>query len=198
MIEQAGASKIFQLKGGLLDRPRTLVIAPDRMSYETRNLRDESFESIAKQDVCDVIFHSEPIELYHVRLGHRFQISVRSSAATTLNIRCYNYFGLNRRYGDDYTEISGLIWKYYLADVLQRHLDYLSNGGRLDLLGVGVTFDGITFKQQTYHWKAVSLFEYYDYFAVSVKETPHVYFSQTFRAWGAEMLFAIVRSLAVN
>ncbi len=189
--------KQYELQSGLLGRLRKLILTPDFLEFENKDLKGNEFTRLNKSDIIDFKHGIESIVWYRFIVGQKFVITFKDKKNKELKISFKNYFGLRSNYEQIYSDIVDDIWKFYQEDIVDHHLDKFNRNEELQLKGVIINKKGVGFANggETIKWAELSVKDYYEYFAIYNTHNPDVHLRISFNEYESEILWSIIRTI---
>lgn len=189
--------KEYKIKTGLLDRPRTLILAKDYIEFENKNLKSDLFTQLLKSDIVDFKRSLERIIWYEFSVGYVYSLSFLDKNNKPLDISFRNYLGLQPTYGQFYSELITLIWEYYFTDVVNTDLDKIYSNEELKINNLKIGLGGVEFTdtKELIDWKNLDHKEYFGYFAIHKSGNSKIHRTYNFNEWNSERLFCIIRTI---
>ena len=187
--------KRYELKSGLFDRQRKLVLSEEYVEFENKDLRGKEFTRFNKAEIVDFKHGMDWIVWYKFTVGRQFSIAFKDKRNKELKVVFKSYFGLYSHYHQMYSNIVDEIWRYYHLDIVDKYLDRFYNNEELCLQGLKLNQSGIQLAGQNsvLAWDRVDIKEYYRYFAICDKQNPQVHSRIRYNEYETETLWSIVK-----
>jgi hypothetical protein len=189
--------KEYWLTSGLLDRKRRLILTPDFVEFENRDLNGSEFTRLDKSDIVDFRHSVEAIVWYKFVVGRHFSFNIKDRANRELRFSFDSYFGFRKESARHYASIVGDIWEYYQTDILNTYLKRYYEQEELKLCGIGISLMGIELVDRNAFlvWDQVRIKKYYQYFAIYDKNMPESHARISYNQYGARTLSAMLRTI---
>lgn len=189
--------KHYELKSGLLDRHRKLVLTEEYVEFENKDLIGQEFTRFNKTDIVDFKHGMDWIVWYKFTVGRQFSITFKDKRGKELKIIFKSYFGLNSHYHQLYSDIVDDIWTYYHKNIVDKYLDRFYNNEELSLQGLKLNQSGIqlTGQSSVLPWERVDMKEYYRYFAIFDKENPQIHSRVSYNEYETEILWSVIKTI---
>jgi hypothetical protein len=189
--------KQYELKSGLLDRQRKLILTEEYVEFEEKDLKGQEFTRLDKTDIVDFKHGMDWIVWYKFTVGRQFSITFKDKENNELKILFKSYFGFNSHYHQMYAEIVDDIWKYYHQDIVNKYLDKFYNNDELRIRELKINQNGIELPGQSsiLTWGRVNIKEYYRYFAICDKENPQIHSRVSHNEYETEILWSTVKTI---
>lgn len=187
--------KAYELKSGLFDRKRKLILADGYLEFENKDRRGKEFTRLNKDNITDFKHGTDWIIWYRFIVGRQFSITFKDTANREFKIRFKTYFGLNHHYIQMYSDIVDDIWDYYHQEIVDRYLSRLLNKEELIIQGLRISEQGIRLREQQslLPWTRIKIKEYYDYFVVYDMNHPESNSSVRYNEYESEILWSIIK-----
>ena len=187
--------KAYELKCGLFDRKRKLILADGYLEFENKVFREKEFTRLNKDNITDFKHGTDWIIWYRFIVGRRFSITFKDTENRELKIRFNTYFGLNQHYIQMYSDIVDDIWDYYHQEIVNRYLSRFHNKEELIIQGLRISGQGIHLlgQQSILPWTRIRIKEYYDYFVVYDIDHPESNSSVRYNEYESEILWSIIK-----
>lgn len=191
------ATTTYELRKGLWGRKRKLVLAPDVVVYENKDLQADPFSRVAAADITDIKHRTRWVVWYRFYVGRVYEISIRYQDKAELRITFNSYFGLRAGYMDVYANIIETFWALYFQKVVDGYLQTFHEGHEIVISGVRLSAEGVYFSAQhgVVPWKDLAYAEYYDYFALYQADRAKMNVRRDFYAWESEILLSLIRTI---
>jgi hypothetical protein len=189
--------KEYELRAGLFDRPRKLILSKDFIEFENKNLKTDLFTRIVKADIVDFKRGLERIIWYEFSVGYEYSFSLLDKHNKTLDIKFKSYFGLQSNYGQFYSEITNLIWEYYFTDLMNQDIDKIYSNNDIEFNKIKIGLEGIEFTdtKEIIDWRNLDHKEYFGYFAIHKTDNSKIHRTFNFNEWNSERLYCLIRTI---
>lgn len=187
----------YILRNGVFSAPKKLIVHSEYINWSNNDPTESSAVRVHVGDFEDVKYKVERIQVDMFSVGLRYFIDIQYDGGKILPIRFAQYYWRMRGYENVYSEVSALIWKYFLSYKVNDQLAKLEIQGFLDMDGIKITRDKIIFQDpyREVYWQNIGLKQYYNYFAIFNIKDPNSHKRITFYAWNAEILYHTIRTL---
>jgi hypothetical protein len=186
--------KEFILKTRLLDRSRKLILAPDYVAFENKDLKDKEFTRIEKADIIDFRRYVERIVWYEISVGVRYVIAFKTQNNTELKVILRSYFGASQR--DVFDDILNTCWENYCVPLMDNLYSAFYDNEDIILYNHTLNQQGITFPNGSpLDWNDVSLKDYHSYFTIYKTDTPTIHTRISSKDYETIKLWSLTKSI---
>ena len=183
--------KEYILKTRLFDRSRKLILAPDYIAFENKNLKGNEFTRIEKTDILDFRRYVERIIWYEISVGIRYVIAFKTSN-TELKVTLRSYFGASQ--GNVFDDILNTCWENYCGPLIDDLYNTFSDNRDVILYNHTLSQQGITFPNgNTLEWNDVSIKDYRSYFTLYKTDTPTIHSLISSKDYEATKLWSLTK-----
>lgn len=195
------------IKRGFLDsRKRQLIISPDFIQFEDKDLHNAPFTRFEKDEISAYRFGINWIKGFEFTIGREYQIFIRNTDNKTLKINFKSFYGIkkNELY-KQYSEIIKAIWEFYFGDITNTLLNEFRNGQNIEVGKVLISLEGVTitasglFKEQRklIPWEKVGTKDYQTYFNIhSIEDTVNINRIYSYLSdWNTGVLYSVIRTI---
>ncbi len=186
--------KEFILKTHLFDRSRKLILAPDYVAFENKDLKDNEFTRIEKADIIDFRWHVEQIIWYEISVCTRYVIAFKTQNNTELKVTLRSYFRASQL--DIFNDILNTCWDNYCAPLVENLADTFYNDQDVILCNHTLNQQGIIFPNGSQlNWDDVSVKDYHSYFTIYKTNTPDIHTRISSKDYEAVKLWSLTKSI---
>ena len=195
------------IKRGLLDnRHRQLIINPDFIKFEDKNLINDSFTQFEKDTIKDFRYGVKWISGAYFTIGRDYQIYIRNDDNKILKINFKSYFGIKKQEAHNiYVKIINALWDCYFSDISNVYLSKFIKDESFNIEHLFFTKDSLIFdkisviksEKKEILWENVRTKNYHTYFAIYSIEDPvkinigYKYLDE----WNTSVIYSVVKSI---
>lgn len=195
------------IKRGFLDnRKRQLIIKPDFIQFENKDLISDSYTRFEKEEITALRYGIKWISGYQFIIGREYQIYIQSKDNQTLKINFKSLYGIRKtELNQLYSNIINAIWKFYFDEIIDRLLLKFQNGENIEVGQVHISEKGLTitssgiFKEQRkfISWENVGTRDYQTYFNIhSNEDVANINMGFSYlKDWNTAVLYSVVRTI---
>lgn len=172
----------LMIKRSILDnRSRELIIHPNFISFENKDLISDCFTRFNKNDLSAFRFGIEWIKGAVFTIGRNYQIFIRDKSDEVLKINFQSIYGINKADCNQvFSTITDTLWKYYFDAMANDLIDKFLDGQEFAIGDVYITKRHLVIKvsgvlkgdRKEISWKQLKTKSYSTYFALYSKEDP--------------------------
>jgi hypothetical protein len=189
--------KEYLITSGFLDRQRKLILTPDYLEWENRDLKGREFSRLNKSDIVDFKHGMDWIVWYKFTVGRQFSITFKDQRNEELKILFKSFFGLHKKNNQKYSDIIENIWRLYHSDIVDNFLNSFYNHGEAEIQGIRLRNEGIELREQKemIPWNKVATKDYYKYFAIYHQDNSAIHSRVSYNDYGTETLWSAIRTI---
>lgn len=189
--------KEYIVKSGFIGRPRKLILSPDYIEWENKDVPANPVTRLDKADIVDFRHGMDWVVWYRFTVGRRFSITFLDKTNKELKIRFDSHFGLHMGNDQLYADMVDVIWDYYQSDIVNDYLKRYYSGEELALQGITLSLSGVRLKghNSILRWENVGIKEYYSYFAIYDRENPLTHSRVSYDEYGTETLWGVMKNI---
>lgn len=170
------------IKRGLLDKkPRQLILNPDFIQFQDKDLISNSFTHFEKKLITGYRFGIKWIKGFEFTIGRDYQIFIRNSENKILKINFKCFYGINKNeYHKQYAQIVDTLWDLYFWEITNDFFRKFQQNEVFTIGEVCFTKDELIIKvpaiikEKEYKipWDKVATQDYHTYFAIYSLDNP--------------------------
>ncbi|MBT1690280.1 hypothetical protein [Dawidia soli] len=186
--------KEYILKTRLLDRSRKLILTPDYIAFENKDLKGQEFTRIEKADIVDFRRYVERIVWYEFSVGTRYVIAFKTQNNSELKITLRSYFGASQQ--SIFNDILNTCWDNYCVPLIESLYDTFLDNQDVILHNHTLNRQGITLPNGNHlDWCDVSLKEYHSYFTVHKTDAPALHARTSLKNYESLQLWSLTKTI---
>jgi len=195
------------IKRGLLDnRLRQLIINPEFIKFEDKNLINDSFTLFEKETIKDFRYGVKWINGAYFTFGRDYQIYIRNVDNKILKINFKSYFGLKKQEAHNkYVKIVNALWDFYFSAISDVYLNRFLKDESFNIEHLLITKDALIINKigvlksnkMEILWENVRTKNYHTYFAIYSIEDPvkinigYKYLDE----WNTGVIYSVVKTI---
>ena len=189
----------IKVKSSILDRDRTLIIDPEYIEFDDKDLKESKPARIAKSDITGFKFGLKPVRGYYFYIGRIYCIDVKGSQDQQIKIRIKSLYGIRKKeLTQKYSSIVKALYGYYMDEIILKYLNQFSNKEQFEIAGVIFNTDGVIFNEKigVVTWFDLGTRTYYNYYTLYSMQQPAKYKAfEYINDWNTAILYSVSRQI---
>lgn len=198
-MENNNRSLEFMVRSSILDRPRRLVIDPEFVEFDDKDLVSAAPTRFLKNEIEGVRYGIKAIRGYWFHIGWIYCIDIRDSGGRIIKIRLKSVYRVRKKLlRGKYQKIANAVSRYYLHEKIRYHLERFRVGHPVELLGVNLDNQGALFDEKLgrISWHFLGTKRYWHYYTLFSEAEPRHYRAFVFlEDWNAGVLQGVIEAI---
>lgn len=190
------------IKSSIFDRKRELIINPDYIAFEDKDLITAQLTTIKKAEIASFRYGIKWIKGYSFIIGRICCIDIRSNSNEIIKIRIKSVYGINKKaITEKFQQIAAALYDNFFDAVSLHYINQWEEGITIEISGVLFSEAGIQFssKLSPIKWPDVGTKLYATYYAIFSKSDPDQYKAFEFlHDWNAGVVYSVSRQILLN
>ncbi len=197
----------FSIIRGFLDnRKRQLILNPEFIRFEDKDLVSDSFTQFNKSSITEFRYGINWINGIEFTIGREYQIFIRNQENQVLKLNFKSFYGFKKKeYHRNYIKILGTLWDFYFSDISWNFINKFQREEEFKIGNVAFTKDNITIsvsgilkeERKIIPWENVRTKDYQTYFAIySIEDSLDINRGYSYLdEWNTGILYSVVKSI---
>lgn len=164
--------KEFTIVRGLFDtRKRSLIIDKNFIKFENKNLKNDLFTVINKEDITGIRYGIHFIRGLEFYIGREYLIFIRDKFGKELKINFKLFYRrkLSEKH-QHYCDIVDELWDKFISDICYNYYLKFKDKEKFSISGIEIVEDSIRFDKKEVFYDDLELKQYHHHFMIFSRE----------------------------